>query len=116
MKIDDRVRVTTPPWAGQLGTIESINGAYHIVRLDSSEHEDDVQELYPNEFEKLPEEKDEDEDYCCGAGFHCPKCGGHHFGTDSQSESSANWTVFCHNEYGACGWSGPYRTHVNNDR
>ena len=56
MRVDDRVRVTTAPWAGQLGTIESIDGAYHIVRLDSSAHEDDVQELYPNEFEKLESE------------------------------------------------------------
>ncbi|KKN00624.1 hypothetical protein LCGC14_1135790 [marine sediment metagenome] len=52
-----RVRVTTPPWAGQLGTIESIDGAYHIVRLDSSEHEDDVQELYLCEFEAVEEEE-----------------------------------------------------------
>ncbi len=53
-KIGDRVRVTTAPWAGQLGVIERIDGAYHIVRLDSSDHEDDVQELYPNEFEPAP--------------------------------------------------------------
>lgn len=57
MRTGDRVRVTTPPWAGQLGTVESIDGAYHIVRLDSSAHKDDVQELYPCEFEKA--EKDE---------------------------------------------------------
>ncbi len=48
-----RVRVTVIPWAGELGTIESIDGAYHIVRLDSSKHPDDVQELYPNEFEVI---------------------------------------------------------------
>ena len=50
-KVGDRVKVTTAPWAGTLGTIESIDGAYHIVRFDSSEHPDDVKELYPNEFE-----------------------------------------------------------------
>ncbi len=101
-----RVRVTTPPWAGQLGTIESINGEYHSIRLDSSEHEDDVQELYPCEFEKLPGEK------CCDAGFHCPKCGGHHFGTDSSRDE---WVVICHHEYGACGWVGSYDEHVRNN-
>jgi transcription antitermination factor NusG len=50
-QVGDRVRVTTAPWAGTLGTIESVDGAYNIVRLDTSEHPDDVQELYPNEFE-----------------------------------------------------------------
>jgi len=45
-----RVRVKTPPWADQLGTVEGIDSAYNIVRLDSSKHLDDVQELYPNEF------------------------------------------------------------------
>ena len=48
--IGGRVEVTTAPWAGEFGTIESIDGAYHIVRLDSSKHPDDVKELYPNEF------------------------------------------------------------------
>ncbi len=111
MKIADRVKVTTAPWAGQLGTIESIDGEYHIVRLDSSAHKDDVQELYPNEFEKLAE--DECRVAGCDGGFHCPKCGGHHFGTDSSRDE---WVVVCHSEYGPCGWSGPYRAYVNNDR
>ena len=53
MKIGDKVRVTTAPWAGELGTIESIDGASHLVRLDTSEHPDDVRELYPNEFEVI---------------------------------------------------------------
>ena len=51
MKIGDRVKVTTAPWTGELGTIENIDGAYHLVRLDSSKHPSDVKELYPNEFE-----------------------------------------------------------------
>ena len=112
-----RVRVTTAPWTGQLGTIESTNGEYHIVRLDSSAHEDDVQELYPNEFEKLTlEESWQDRKNrrcrrCSDAGFHCPECGGHYFGTDSSED---DWVVFCHNEYGACGWSGSYDEHVRN--
>ena len=51
--VGSRVRVTTAPWAGELGTIENIDGAYHLVRFDSSKHPDDVKELYPNEFETL---------------------------------------------------------------
>lgn len=53
MRIGDKVRVTTAPWAGELGTIESIDGASLLVRLDTSEHPDDVKELYPNEFEVI---------------------------------------------------------------
>ena len=53
-RVGDRVRVTTAPWEGALGTIEDIDGGYHIVRFDTSEHPDDVHELYPNEFEILP--------------------------------------------------------------
>jgi hypothetical protein len=49
-KVEDIVRVTTAPWAGQRGIVESVDGAYNIVRLDTSQHPDDVQELYPNEF------------------------------------------------------------------
>ena len=49
-RVDDIVRVTVKPWVDQRGIIESINGAYNIVRLDSSRHPDDVRELYPNEF------------------------------------------------------------------
>lgn len=111
MNTGDRVRVTIAPWAGQLGTIESIDGEYHSVKLDSSTHKDDVQELYPCEFETIGE-KEEDDDYCCNAGFHCPKCGGHYFGTDSSRDE---WVVICHNEYGACGWVGSYDEHVRND-
>lgn len=51
-EVGDRVRVTTAPWAGTLGTIEHIDGAYHLVRFDTSKHPHDVHELYPNEFEK----------------------------------------------------------------
>ncbi len=49
-KVEDVIRVTTAPWAGQRGIVESVDGAYNIVRLDTSQHPDDVQELYPNEF------------------------------------------------------------------
>jgi hypothetical protein len=59
-KAEDIVRVTTAPWAGELGVIESRDGAYHIVRLDSSKHPEDVQELYPNEFEVVT--------FCTGCG------------------------------------------------
>lgn len=51
---------------------------------------------------------------CCEASFHCPRCGGHYFGTDSSAETSDGWTVVCHNEYGACGWSGSYKDYVGN--
>jgi hypothetical protein len=47
---EDRVRVTAFPWGDQLGTVEHINGAYHTIRLDSSQHYEDVHEFYPNEF------------------------------------------------------------------
>lgn len=57
-------------------------------------------------------ENEDDPDYCCEASFHCPMCDGHHFGTDSSGEQ---WVVVCHNEYGACGWSGSYADHVDND-
>ena len=50
-KPEDVVEVTTPPWKGQTGIVESVNGAYHIIRLDTSKHYEDVIELYPNEFE-----------------------------------------------------------------
>ena len=50
VEFDDRVRVTTRPWADQLGTVESVDGAYCIIRLDSSKHHEDVHELYPSEF------------------------------------------------------------------
>ncbi len=56
-----RVRVKTPPWTDQLGTVEGKDGAYNIVRLDSSKHLDDVQELYPNEFVVLCHECEHDE-------------------------------------------------------
>jgi len=56
---------------------------------------------------------EEDEDYCCEAAFHCPECGGHHFGTNTSDKSK--WMVTCHNEYGACGWRGVYANHVRND-
>lgn len=49
----------------------------------------------------------------CDAGFHCPECGGHYFGTDSRNEGA--WVVICHGEYGYCGWSGPHAEHVSND-
>jgi hypothetical protein len=51
----------------------------------------------------------------CDGGFHCPRCGGHHFGTDSTIDGSENWIVHCNGEYGGCNWSGPYRDHVSND-
>lgn len=60
-EVGDRVKVTTAPWAGTLGVIESIDGAYHIVRLDTSKHPDDVRELYPNEFEVIMEARMTDE-------------------------------------------------------
>lgn len=53
MRVGDKVRVTTAPWAGELGTIESIDGAYHVIRFDTSEHPDDVKELHPNEFDVI---------------------------------------------------------------
>ncbi len=56
MIVGDRVVVTTAPWVGALGTIENISGAYHTVRFDSSEHPDDVKELYPNEFKLVRKE------------------------------------------------------------
>jgi hypothetical protein len=49
-KVEDVVRVTTAPWEGERGIVEDVDGGYNIVRLDSSKHPDDVQELYPNEF------------------------------------------------------------------
>lgn len=49
-KPENIVRVTTAPWEGERGIVESVDGAYHIIRLDSSQHPEDVQELYPNEF------------------------------------------------------------------
>ena len=55
ISVGDRVRITTPPWVGDLGTIEHIDGAYHDVRRDASEHPDDVLELYPCEFEAADE-------------------------------------------------------------
>ena len=45
----------------------------------------------------------------CDAGFHCPSCGGHRFGTDSQHEGA--WVVHCHE----CSWYGPYDKHVSSD-
>jgi hypothetical protein len=51
MRKGDRVRVTTAPWAGELGVIEHVNGGYHIVRMDKSVHKDDVHEFYANEIE-----------------------------------------------------------------
>lgn len=53
---------------------------------------------------------------CCEASFHCPKCGGHHFGAGNMSAPKEEWTVNCHNEYGECGWRGVYSEHVQNDR
>ncbi len=51
MRKGDRVRITTAPWVGELGVIERVNGGYHIVRMDKSEHKDDVHEFYANEIE-----------------------------------------------------------------
>ncbi len=59
-KVEDVVRVTTAPWAGQRGIVERVDGAYNIVRLDTSQHPDDVQELYPNEFVVLCQECEHD--------------------------------------------------------
>ena len=50
IEVGRRVRVTTKPWEGEYGTIEHVDGAYNTVRLDRSEHPDDVQELYPCEI------------------------------------------------------------------
>jgi hypothetical protein len=47
---EDRVRVSSLPYNEQLGTVESVDGAYCIIRLDSSKHHEDVREFYPNEF------------------------------------------------------------------
>lgn len=55
------------------------------------------------------------EEECCEADFHCPDCGGHHFGAGNLNQPKEEWTVGCHNEYGACGWSGVYTEHVRND-
>ncbi len=52
-KVGDQVRVIVNPWAGTIGTIERIDGAYHIVRFDGSKHQSDVYELYPSEFEEV---------------------------------------------------------------
>ena len=54
-KPEDIVRVKTPPWTGQAGIVESVDGAYHTIRLDTSAHHEDVIELYPNEFEVIEE-------------------------------------------------------------
>ncbi len=48
-----RVRVTVNPWFDEEGTIIHTDGAYYIIRLDSSKHVDDVLELYPAEFEEI---------------------------------------------------------------
>ncbi len=53
MSVGDRVCITTAPWQGEQGTIESINGEYHIIRRDGCTHPDNVIELYPCEFEAL---------------------------------------------------------------
>lgn len=52
------------------------------------------------------------EDECCEASFHCPECEGHHFGAVLLDKPKNEWVVHCHNEYGPCGWSGPYDEHV----
>jgi hypothetical protein len=49
MKVGDRIQITTAPWQGEQGVIESVNGAYHLVRRDGV-HPDDIIELYPNEM------------------------------------------------------------------
>lgn len=67
-------------------------------------------------------------DASCGAAFHCPKCGGHYFGTDTQprsghyfstdkaADSYDDWVVICHNQFGTCdGWSGSHKKYVRND-
>ena len=54
-EVGDRVRVTVPPWVGALGTIENINGAYHVIRLDTFRLAVGVHELYPCEFEAADE-------------------------------------------------------------
>lgn len=54
MEVGDRVKIIGhPSKAGELGTIEHIDGAYVLIRPDSSRHPDDVLELYPGEFEVL---------------------------------------------------------------
>ncbi len=47
---EDRVRVTGRPYSDQVGTVESVDGAYCVVRMDTSKHYEDVHEFYPNEF------------------------------------------------------------------
>ncbi len=49
-KVEDVVRVTVTPWEGERGIVENVNGACNTIRLDSSQHPEDVQELYPTEF------------------------------------------------------------------
>jgi hypothetical protein len=49
---------------------------------------------------------------CCDSSFHCPECEGHWFGAGNLEAPQAEWTVACHNEYGACGWRGRYLDHV----
>jgi hypothetical protein len=62
----------------------------------------------------LPTHSEGGED-CCDSPFHCPECGGHHFGTSRLDKDESEWVVCCHEEYGACGWSGVYVNHVRND-
>ncbi len=50
MQVGDRIRCTVPPWKGEKGIIEHIDGGYIDIRLDSSECKEDIHELYPSEF------------------------------------------------------------------
>ena len=51
------------------------------------------------------------------AAFTCPACGGHWFGTSREggTDDTSRWLVHCHQQYGACDWSGPYDGHIVNE-
>jgi hypothetical protein len=52
----------------------------------------------------------------CDGGFHCPRCGGHHFGTSGATDKDkSKWIVHCHGEYGPCQWEGPHSEYVSDD-
>ena len=106
-KVEDVVRVTVEPWVDQRGIVESVDGAYNIVRLDSSQHPDDVRELYPNEFVIVCQgcEHDEHEPGQCevlhiyARGPNDPPgnqgclCGFEFKTTITNSNEDAGWTV-----------------------
>lgn len=64
------VKVTIPPWIDAIGVVESEDGAYIIIRLDTSAHPDDILELYPNEFEVIVKKFNRRKDDKCGECNH----------------------------------------------